>query len=87
MPNHVHLLLEPKAELIRITQAIKGRSAMACNSLPGRQGLPFWQQEFFDHWAPSATFFAKITAYIEQNPVSAGLVKNPAGWPWPSAHK
>ena len=87
MPNHVHLLLEPKVALKEITQAIKGRSARVCNSLLGRQGLPFWQQESFDHWVRTAASFAKISAYIERNPVSAGLVKDPADWPWSSAHK
>jgi hypothetical protein len=28
---------------------------------------------------------ARIVRYVEQNPVSAGLVSNPADWPWSSA--
>ena len=64
MPNHVHLLLEPKVALKEITQAIKGRSAIVCNSLLVRQGLPFWQLESFDHWVRTAASFAKISAYI-----------------------
>lgn len=87
MPNHVHLLLEPKVELKKITQAIKGRSAKACNVALGRHGLPFWQQESFDHWVRSAASFEKIHAYIERNPVSAGLAKKPQEWPWSSAHR
>jgi REP element-mobilizing transposase RayT len=87
LPNHVHLLVEPKAELCKITQAIKGRSAFFCNRIIGRRGLAFWQQESFDHWVRSATSFGKIRAYIEMNPVSAGLVKNPYDWPWSSAYK
>jgi putative transposase len=87
MPNHVHLLLQPKVEMRRIMQTIKGRSARACNLRLGRQGLPFWQQESFDHWVRTAASFAKISTYIERNPVSAGLAKNPADWPWSSAHK
>lgn len=87
MPNHVHLLLEPKVELEKIMQAIKGRSAKACNEVLGRQGLPFWQQESFDHWVRSAESFARIHAYIERNPVSAGLAKRPEDWRWSSAHR
>jgi hypothetical protein len=37
MPNHVHLVLEPKPELSRITQAIKGRSAIAV--------IHYWEDE------------------------------------------
>lgn len=87
MPNHVHLLLEPKVELSMIMQSIKGRSARACNLALGRQGLPFWQQECFDHWVRNPESFERIRAYIEWNPVSAGLARRPEDWPWSSAHK
>jgi len=87
MPNHVHLLLDPKVELKKITQAIKGRSAIACNEVLGRRGLPFWQPESFDHWVRNSVSFAKIRAYIEGNPVSAGLAKKPEDWLWSSAHR
>jgi putative transposase len=86
MPNHVHPLLDPKVELKRIIQAIKGRSAKACNEALGRQGLLFWQQESFDHWVRNAESFGKIKGYIERNPVAAGLAKKPEDWPWSSAH-
>ena len=86
MPNHVHLLVEPRVELKRITQTIKGASARSCNLLPGRTG-PFWQEESFDHWVRSATSFERIRMYIERNPVSAGLVKTPVDWQWSSAFK
>jgi REP element-mobilizing transposase RayT len=87
MPNHVHLLLEPKIELKEITKAIKGRSARECNMLLRRTGRPFWQEESHDHWIRNAQSFEKIRRYIERNPVSAGLVKNPEDGEWSSAHK
>jgi putative DNA methylase len=87
MPNHVHVLLEPKVELKQITKAIKGSSARACNQVLNRMGLPFWQEESFDHWVRTAASFEKIRAYIERNSVSAGLVKTPEEWEWSSAFK
>jgi len=87
MPNHVHLLVEPTTELRQITRAIKGSSACACNEILRRTGLPFWQQESYDHWVRNPASFEKIRHYIEQNPVSAGLVKYPEDWEWSSAHK
>jgi hypothetical protein len=39
-----------------------------------RTGLPFWQDESYDHWVGSRQEFSRIIAYIEENPVSAGLV-------------
>ncbi|HTQ97857.1 MAG TPA: transposase [Candidatus Acidoferrum sp.] len=87
MPNHVHLLLEPKVELKEITKAIKGCSARECNKALNRMGQRFWQDESFDHWVRSATSFERIRKYIESNPVSAGLVKEAKDWQWSSAFK
>ena len=87
MPNHVHLLLEPKVDLKRITQALKGKSARICNQILHRTGLPFWQAESFDHWVRNLASFGKIRRYIERNPVSAGLVETPEDWQWSSAFK
>jgi putative transposase len=87
MPNHVHLVLEPKVELRLIMQSLKGRSARACNCALRRQGLTFWQDESFDHWVRSTESLGKILRYIEWNPVSVGLVKRPDEWRWSSAYK
>ena len=87
MPNHVHMLLDPKVELRNITKAIKGRSAITCNQVLGRSGEHFWQDESYDHWVRNAESLRKIQAYIERNPVLAGLVIKPADWHWSSAHK
>ena len=87
MPNHVHVPLEPKAELKLITRAIKGNSARACNQVLNRTGQPFWQQESYDHWVRSNPSFERIRRHIERNPVSAGLVKSPEDWEWSSTHK
>jgi REP-associated tyrosine transposase len=87
MPNHVHLLLEPKADLRQITRRIKGRSARVCNQALNRTGMQFWQEESYDHWVRNAASFERIRVYIERNPVSAGLAKTPEEWPWSSAFK
>jgi len=85
MPNHVHVLLEPGAELKEITRAVKRESARAANAILGRTGKPFWQDESFDHWIRNSAQLERVRTYIEQNPVSAGLVKRPCDWPWSSA--
>jgi REP element-mobilizing transposase RayT len=74
MPNHVHLLLAPWIELAAITRAMKGKSSRQANTLLARTGLPFWQDASFDHWIRHPQQFEKIQAYIERNPVRAGLV-------------
>jgi putative DNA methylase len=87
MPNHVQVLLTPLTTLRRITGGIKGVSAKDANGTLGRTGKAFWQDESFDHWVRNAAQFERIRAYIEQNPVRAGLATNPQDWQWSSAHK
>ncbi|HKW64566.1 MAG TPA: transposase [Candidatus Acidoferrum sp.] len=87
MPNHVHLLIEPRASLKRITGGIKGVSAYEANRILGRRGKPFWQGESFDHWVRTPGEYEKIRSYIENNPVKAGLSCTPEAWPWSSAAK
>ena len=50
MPNHVHLLIEPRIPLKQITGGIKGVSARDANRVLHQPGHPFWQGESFDHW-------------------------------------
>jgi REP-associated tyrosine transposase len=88
MPEHVHLLLTPLADLqgwpfpLRdILKRIKGASARNVNQLQGTEG-PVWQEESFDHVLRSNESFEKTLEYIRQNPVRRGLVGTPEQYPW-----
>jgi len=85
MPNHVHILVNPKTPLKRITKGIKGVSSRLANRILNREGQQFWQAESFDHWVRDGGEADKIRFYIEQNPVKAGLVRVPEDWRWSSA--
>jgi REP element-mobilizing transposase RayT len=94
MVNHLHCLLTPKptasdkskrVSLSRIMKSIKGYTAREANRILKRTGQTFWQQESFDHWARDRAEFFRIIAYIENNPVKAGLVQRAHEWPWSSA--
>ena len=85
MPNHVHVLLTPGEPLERITKLLKGYTSRQANRILGRTGQRFWQEESYDHWVRNEQEFSRIVAYIEHNPVSAGLVPRPKDWPWSSA--
>ena len=87
MPNHVHVLLQPRAPLARITNGIKGVSARDANAVLGRVGQHFWQDESFDHWIRSFAGFERARHYIEWNPVKAKLVAAPQEWKWSSANR
>ena len=86
MPNHVHMLLTPCAgqELSAILQSLKSYTANEANKIAKRKGQ-FWQPESFDRYIRNADHFAKVIAYIENNPVKAHLCSKPEEWPYGSA--
>ena len=85
MPNHVHVVIQPHQPLPKIIRWLKIATANRANRIIGiRAGNPFWQREYYDHWIRSEKEFDTVAAYIERNPVSAGLVNLPEDWPWSS---
>jgi putative transposase len=85
MPNHAHLLILPLVPIPVLMRWLKGSTARKANQILGRTGHPFWQDESWDHYLRSSTQIERTTAYVEQNPVSAGLVNSPECWRWSSA--
>jgi putative DNA methylase len=85
MPNHVHLLATPHVLATKWLGPLKGFTAHQANVLLGTHG-PFWQDESYDHLVRSGTEFERIRAYIEQNPVKAGLASAAGEFPWSSAY-
>ena len=85
MTNHVHLISIPEHEdsLAILLRRVHGRYAQYYNARTGRSGH-LWQNRYFacvlapDHlWA--------AMAYVERNPVMAGIVDCAADYPWSSA--
>jgi REP element-mobilizing transposase RayT len=85
MPNHVHLMVTAHAPLARWLGSLKGFTAHAANQILGLTGRPFWQDESFDHVVRSERELERIRAYIEENPVRAGLAAAAREFPWSSA--
>jgi putative DNA methylase len=85
MSNHVHVLLKPHKPVREVTRAMKKTSARQANIILDRSGIPFWQDESYDHWVRDEKEFNRIVRYIEWNPVRAGLVESIELWPWSSA--
>jgi hypothetical protein len=83
MPDHVHLILTPLTNetlrgvvsLVEIMQAIKSASSHAIHRRVGDRG-PIWQEESFDRIVRSSESVDAKIAYILQNPVRKGLVKD-----------
>lgn len=84
MPNHVHLLVTPRVLATKWLGPLKGFTAFHANQLLGSRGRPFWQDESYDHLVRSDAQFERIRVYIEENPVTAGLVAESGQYPWSS---
>jgi REP element-mobilizing transposase RayT len=86
MPNHVHALLQlvPGRPLDRIVHSWKSYTAKQANRLLGRTG-PFWAREYFDRVMRDDGHLVKTAAYIETNPVKAGLCASISDWQFSSA--
>jgi putative transposase len=87
MANHVHLLLLPLIPASQLLKALKGCTAREANRLLERTGEHFWQRESYDHFVRDDAEFSRIIAYIENNPVKAGLVCSPEDYVWSSANE
>lgn len=86
MPNHVHVVatIHPDQLLSRIAHAWKSYSAHRIRRLAGVSG-PIWQPEYWDRFIRNERHFASAVAYVEGNPVAAGLAQWPGDWPYSSA--
>jgi len=89
MADHVHLILTPLTDetqrsvvsLVDIMRAIKGASAHAINHRSGTSGR-VWQEESFDRVVRSSESLDAKIAYILENPVRKGLVKDWSEYRW-----
>jgi REP element-mobilizing transposase RayT len=86
MPNHIHFLVTPCAdvEIREIAHSIKSYTAHKANQLLGREGQ-FWQHEPFDRYIRDFRHYVHVIRYIERNPVKARLCEKAGDWRFSSA--
>src|SRR6184192_3551904 len=74
MPNHVHVLVQPKSgySLSKILHTWKSFSAHAINKALNREG-EFWMEESHDRIVRDTESLGAYREYIAQNPSAAGL--------------
>jgi REP-associated tyrosine transposase len=87
MPNHVHILFLPLVAPSKIFHSLKGFTAREANKVLRRTGEAFWQRESYDHWIRDDREWGRVKAYIENNPVKAGLAAKPEDFRWSSAFR
>ena len=85
MTNHIHLVLVPNREdsLSVLLRRVHGRYAQYYNARWSRSGH-LWQNRFFSCILGIDHLWAAL-AYVERNPVRAGMVDLATDYPWSSA--
>jgi putative transposase len=83
MPDHLHLLLTPAAEISveRAVQLIKGGFSYRLGKQ--KPGL-IWQESFTSHRVRDEQDFEHHAEYIRMNPVRSGLAERPELYPYSS---
>ncbi len=85
MDNHFHLLLTPKTGvgLSRLMQAVGRRYVRYFNDVHGRSGT-LWEGRYRSTLIEPDSYLLACMAYIDLNPVRAGLVAQARDFPWSS---
>ena len=79
MPHHVHFLLQGKG-IVDLMRNFKGKMTPPARAVePGRR---LWQRSFFDHALRKEESLTDVARYIWENPVRAGIVKEPKDYAW-----
>ena len=74
-----------KGVLSSILHSLRSFTAKKANEVLGRTGT-FWQGEAYDHRVRDNRELQRIIYYVENNPVKAGLARNPECWRYSSAY-
>jgi putative transposase len=85
MSNHFHLLATPEAPqaIPQMMQAVGRRYVRYFNRIQGRSGT-LWEGRYKSTLIQTERYLLACMAYIDLNPVRAGLVADPGDYPWSS---
>ena len=76
MPDHLHALIQIP-ERLKFSNVIRSWKSFSTKTMGIR-----WHHGFFDHRIRRSESLTEKWAYMEMNPVRAGLIQNPADWPY-----
>ncbi len=85
MPNHVHLIGEPKksVRLIKFMQSLSRSYTEYFNKKYGKVGH-LWQNRYISKVIIKDSYMLNCIQYVEFNPLRANLVKSVEEYPWSS---
>jgi putative transposase len=86
MPNHIHFLVRPTDDegLAKMMQGVTLCYSKYFNGENGRTGR-IWECRYHSTVIDGDSYLWTVSKYIEENPVRAGIVKNPEDYPYSSA--
>jgi putative transposase len=85
MSNHFHLLATPETEegIPAMMQSVGRRYVRYFNQQQGRTGT-LWEGRYKSTLIQAERYLLACMVYIDLNPVRAGMVRDPADYPWSS---
>jgi len=85
MGNHLHLLVTPRRDgaLSLMMQSVGRSYVRAFNQAHGRTGT-LWEGRYRSSVIQTERYLLTCMAYIDLNPVRAGMVEAPENYPWSS---
>jgi len=85
MPNHFHLLIQPKEKdnISLLLKLLGSKYVRYVNKVYGRSGT-LWEGRFKCSVIDAEEYFLTCLRYIEMNPLRAGLVNKIENYPWSS---
>jgi putative transposase len=84
LPNHFHVVVETLEPNLAIgMHRVNGVYARWFNRRHGFVGHVF-QRRYYARMVESDWHLIELARYVSRNPVSAGLCRHPAEWPWSS---
>ena len=90
MPNHVHVVVDPMTPMAQMVQAWKSYTARWMLEQNHELGLGLgdsrwvWMRDYHDRFIRDEDHLHAAVRYVHQNPVKAGLCREPQDWAWSS---
>ncbi len=84
MPDHLHFFARPSMNADPMRKWVQMWKSVSSRLIAKEQLVdgPVWQREYFDRYLRSSESYQEKWAYIEQNPVRAGLAGFVEEWPY-----
>lgn len=81
MPDHVHFFARFGRDSKSMAEWVKMWKSLSARALDKDSGMAVWQPDYFDRFLRSGESYSEKWAYVQNNPVRAGLIPQADDWP------